>query len=287
MINFLRISNKIRLGNYLHLNGTIDDIASKDIIGVCVIPSNFLPDNKARFISMASMDPKNKEKGNYLEESRMVWYYNREEDSFHQDFMIQKTKLPLDRNFDGVIEGYDAFGYLPTLNSPNSNLTIANPQDPGTEYFNGTPNRIPSPYALDGSFNQILHYRGLENDDWALTDYRGDLNTRKVVYSIDPGEEYCPAFYCCEKFSPGYRDHEWYLPAIGELAFIPPRLKIIRNRMWEAINAGSPGIVLSINRCWSSSERDSMFAWYIYFDIGGVFGNFKNVNYYARAFLAI
>ena len=52
MINFLRISNNIRLGDYLHADGTINDVASKDVIGVCVIPSKFLPDGYARFMTL-------------------------------------------------------------------------------------------------------------------------------------------------------------------------------------------------------------------------------------------
>ena len=52
MINFLRISNNIELGNYLHSNGTIDNIPSPDIIGVCVIPSNFFPDRYSRFMTL-------------------------------------------------------------------------------------------------------------------------------------------------------------------------------------------------------------------------------------------
>lgn len=52
MINFLRISNNIKLGDYLHSDGNIDDKVSFDIIGVCVIPSDFLPDRYARFISL-------------------------------------------------------------------------------------------------------------------------------------------------------------------------------------------------------------------------------------------
>ena len=52
MINFLRIVNNIKAGDYLHLNGTIDDRVSSDIIGLCVIPSNFLPDKYARIMSL-------------------------------------------------------------------------------------------------------------------------------------------------------------------------------------------------------------------------------------------
>ena len=52
MINFLRLANNIKLGDFLHQDGTINDAPSSDIIGICVISSNFLPDKYARFISL-------------------------------------------------------------------------------------------------------------------------------------------------------------------------------------------------------------------------------------------
>ena len=52
MINFLRIVNNIKIGDYLHFNGQIDNTPSSDIIGICVISSNFLPDRLARFMSI-------------------------------------------------------------------------------------------------------------------------------------------------------------------------------------------------------------------------------------------
>ncbi len=51
MINYLRASDNIKLGDYLHSNGNIDNTLSNDIIGICVIPSKFLPDGLARFMS--------------------------------------------------------------------------------------------------------------------------------------------------------------------------------------------------------------------------------------------
>ena len=273
----------IKVGDFLHITGQIDTKPGNDIIGVCVVPELMLPDGKARFISMAAMDPKNQRTGNFEEEPEMVWY--QDGDSYECEFMVQRNKVPLDNNSDGTIDGNDTWGRISTLNSSNSNLTIANPQDLGTKYYKNTTKRIPSPYAPDGSFNQIFHYRGSENDEWALTDYRGDLNTRDVVYSEDPGEEYCPAFYCCERFSPGYRNHEWYLPAVGELAFIPPRFDFIVSKMQEAIDAGSPGVVLSGSYCWSSSEWGSERAWNVNMISGNVDNGRKDNHYYVRAFL--
>ncbi len=287
MINFLRISNRIELGDYLHSNGVIDNIASSDIIGVCVIPSDFLSDRMARFISMVAMDPRNKEEGNYTEEPGISWYYEGR-GNYRCNFLIQRQRLPLDNNSDGVIDGDAIWGRVPILDGSNPYLTIDNPQDPGTRYFEGTFRKIPSPYALDGTFNPNFHYRGSEEDEWALTDYRGDLNTIDIIHLRKPKEKHCPAFYCCNKFSPGgYRTHGWYLPAIGELAFIPPRLEIIKNKMREAINAGSPGVALSPSCYWSSSEYSGDFAWCVDLNVGGLDYAYKDFSYYVRAFLTV
>lgn len=277
----------IGLGEFLHVTGQIDTNPGKDVIGVCVIPELMLPDGKARFVSMAAMDPNNKENGNYTEEPRMYWFHNSQGSACN--FLPMRTKVVLDSRCRGSIDGDNTFGYLPSLISSISMITEANPLDLGTKYhMMNMFNKIPSPYAPDGSFNSNFHYRRSENDEWALTDYRGDLNTRDVVYSEDPGEDCCPPFYCCEKFSPGYRDHEWYLPAIGELAFIPPRFDYIVSKMEEAINAGSPGVVLSSD-CpyWSSSEISSIDVWYMYMNYGVLTNGAKYNNNYVRAFLAV
>ena len=98
MINFLRISNNIKLGNYLHQDGTIDDIPSDNIIGVCVIPSNFLPDGLARFMS--------------IQQLRSIWDRDR---NINIDNVCKKG-LPgkvLDEQGWGFLDGF-----YPTLVSP-------------------------------------------------------------------------------------------------------------------------------------------------------------------------
>ena len=86
MISFLRINNKIKLGDYLHYNGTIDNIPSNDIIGVCVISSNFLPDGLARFMS--------------IQQSKSIWGRDINIDNKY------KKRLPgkkLDERISGVL----------------------------------------------------------------------------------------------------------------------------------------------------------------------------------------
>ena len=289
MINFLRITGNIKLGDFLHCDGAINNIASSDIIGVCVIPSNFLPDKRARFISMVAMDSQNKEKGNYRFNGGMVWYLNYSTlDNNYKMMTSQKTMIPIDKKLDGTISSAGIVGHVPIMTYDNREDMIINRQDPETIYLRRIADRIPSPYALDGSFNPLFHYRRSDsNNTWALTDYRGDLNTERVISIEKPREDYCPAFYCCHKFSPGYMNNKWYLPAIGELAFIPPRLKLIRYKILEAINAGSPGIALSSGNYWSSTERSNSKAWSVTLHAGYIHFFDKDSNNYIRAFLAI
>ncbi len=85
MINFLRISNDICFGKYLHSNGSINDSPSSDVIGICVIPSNFLPDKLARFMSIQRL--------------RMIWNRDINIDTKYRKRVPGKNLEELDRGF--------------------------------------------------------------------------------------------------------------------------------------------------------------------------------------------
>jgi hypothetical protein len=71
---------------------------------------------------------------------------------------------------------------------------------------------------------------------------------------------------------------DWYLPAVDELS------KIWQNR-WD-ISQGittASGTQLAFDNYWSSTEKDTAFAWFFYFYYGfAEYGN-KNLTYYVRA----
>ena len=295
-VNFEYKKGNIALGDFLHIDGTINSTAGDDIIGVCVIASNFLPDGKARFVSLKAMDgtPEGKSDGqewiywgtennaNYTSEYFPAYWNN--------SCVVQNDRaydrVPVDTNMDGVLDMFDQNGgQLPLGKSsdPGSGW-IANTEDSGTYYRGNTvTSKIPSPYGSDGKLNPNYMFEGsIMGSRNCLQDIYGERNTEILVKHYQP----CiPALYC-RRFCPGYKDNEWYLPAVGELGFIPPRFDFIVSKMQEAITAGSPGVVLSTSSYWSSSEWDSECAWYVSMYYGDVGSNGKGNGYYVRAFLA-
>ncbi len=101
MISFLRITKNIKVGDYLHSDGNIDNTLSNNIIGVCVIPSNFLPDKYARFMT--------------LEETYGHWANSIE--------LIQKTRKRLPGNYSLG----RTWGVLDSSRTFTSNFSIISP----------------------------------------------------------------------------------------------------------------------------------------------------------------
>ncbi len=213
MINFLRIANRIKIGDYLHQDGTIDDRVSSDIVGICVIPSNFLPDSYARFISPPV---------NYS----AIWG--------------ERIKLRANQNKCLPTNGgKDNFGYFRDLDKSSLMFT--------------------SPYLPDNSFNPDF-LRDLEGDN-AFQDFKGYENT-KIYWEKYSFLREVNCFNLCFKEAPLYRKEDWYLPAIGELACIPPRFEIIVEKIVEA-SYEEPGFAFKSYFYWSSTETDNNRAWYI------------------------
>ncbi len=216
MINFLRIANNIKLGDYLHQNGTIDNIPSSDIIGICVIPSNFLPDKYARFISSSNI------------QNLITW--------------DDKIKIELKANqykYLPTKKGKEIFGYFRETNDPLLSFI--------------------SPYLSDNSFNPDF-LRDLEGGN-AFQDYRGYENTRLYKEKYKDLKD-TNAFTACFQIAPLYKKEDWYLPAIGELAFIPPRFEMIAEKMEKVSHEGQQ----LINRShfyWSSTETNNNRVWYL------------------------
>ena len=242
MINFLRIVSNIRLGDYLHQDGTINNIPSSDVIGVCVIPSNFLPDKYARFISL----------------TQRSYFYQQWGKNIR---LKSKYKIglpgPEGRKKDTFYWGFIRKGEM----------------------------LLTSPYSSEDSFNPEF-LRDLSRAGNAFQDYKGYENLK--IYKEKYGDNKLPnAFKVVIENSPSYRRNDWYLPAIGELAFIPPRLEFIRDKIHGALIAGSEGIVLSTNYFWSSTEKDSENAWEVGMYFGSINFHGKDGRNYIRAFLAL
>ncbi len=242
MINFLRTVGNIKLGDYLHQDGIINDVPSSDIIGVCVIPSNILPDNYARFESLRG--------------SLRTWGMG----------VNLKSEYKID--IPGKDKKSKRWGYLKE-----------------TELYPSF--RIVDPYLPNDSFNPEF-LKDLPGGN-AFQDYKGYENM-KIYKERYIDYEMSNAFLGVIENSPTYRRNDWYLPSIGELAFIPPKFEFISNKESEAFLAGSPGLICDYppeSNFWSSSEWSDKFVWHVEMPMGFIFSSNKSTIKYIRAFLAL
>ena len=101
-----------------------------------------------------------------------------------------------------------------------------------------------------------------------------------VIKSISGWEDKYPAFKWCTDLGDG-----WYLPAIGEL-----KKFTINGTIYNAVNRtlAAKGANKLCNRgefgkYWSSTEYDSLCAWYVLMSYGVTLNLYKYGSYYVRA----
>ena len=144
-----------------------------------------------------------------------------------------------------------------------------------------------SPYAADGSRNVLANTAGQ-----ALADMNGKSNTSALVNlsaikntytsgAFENVQANYPAAFACNLFSTvGTSQGDWYLPTIGELAYLFVREKVINQTLSalgnNAVQVGNLSNAMSSfgSWCWSSSEYSSDSAWY--------FDNDGHVNYRSK-----
>lgn len=272
--------SSLAVGTYLYNDGTTGTTANSNVVGVCVIPDGLLPDRKARFMSVKAITEDSEES--------IVW----SNDYSRTVLSKQYTEVPCvglnEYEEPGVIanqvEHSSDIGYMPS-DSENGNFTaLTNKYDSVTkfacEYYD---HHIPSPFMNNGAFNEnystLFTTSGTPINN-ALSDFDGFGNTKTLIKDNE-----VVAATQCAMFKPGYRDGEWYLPAVGELGFIMPRFKVINNKL---LALGSSGVQLDdYSTYWSSTEYDEYNAWTVYTGNGNVLNGTKDSNNYVRAFLAL
>lgn len=205
----------------------------------------------------------------------------------------------IDNTTGELIDG--TFGYLP------SDKTIGEVciDDPLVAYSE-TSNLSPSPYLFDIEtntynrnpkyystevtvLNALSHFRGKEN-----TEELTSLATAQANWKTDTTIEnntiknYSPAACCCWRFhTDGTNQGDWYLPACGELGYIPPRfdyieLTISALSIWSGISFTSLKQDIPF---WTCLLYDSKYSWTIKLTTGKVEPGLKNNSYCVRPFL--
>lgn len=278
--------SSLAVGTYLYNNGTTGTTANSNVVGVCVIPDGLLPDRKARFMSVKAITTAST--AGSASEDCIIWSSNYSRTVLPKQY----TEFPCvglneDKGTGAItnqVEHSNGDGYIPS-DSDNGNFTaLTNPYDSVTKFaYNDYDHHTPSPFMNNGAFNEnysTLFTTGGTAINNALSDFDGFRNTQILIKDAD-----VVAAKHCAIFNPGYREGEWYLPAVGELGFIMPRFKVINSKL-SAL--GTSGVQLDGgDNYWSSTECAGSGAWCVLTYDGLVSGNSKNDGFYVRAFLAL
>ena len=277
--------SSLAVGTYLYNDGTTGTIANSNVVGICVIPDGLLPDRKARFMSVKAITTEST--AGSTSENDFIWSNNSKTVLSKQYTDVPCVGLNEDKG-TGVITNQVEHPYNKGFMSSDSEngrfITLANPYDSVTMFaWDDSDHHIPSPFMNNGAFNEnysTLFTTGGTAIDNALSDFDGFRNTQILIKDAD-----VVAAKQCAIFNPGYGEGEWYLPAVGELAFIMPRFEVINSKL-SAL--GSNGVQLATGSgYWSSTEYDAYDAWKVDTSSGSVSGSSKGDINYVRAFLAL
>jgi hypothetical protein len=205
-------------------------------IGVVVIPSNFLPDGKAR---MVALNQENEDKfwGTYKVDTSLPNY----------------KSVPVCNNNGASVEFEDDYGYLPSdlfFNNTGSNESCVTDS---VVMYRSSEMYIPSPYkeTENGLILNQDFIKTLPNGN-ALSDFNGKENTSVLV---GLGSDFEAAIHA-KNYSDGVSNAEWYLPAMGELGVMMARLGTINDTI-----STLGGVTLPTNDCvYSSTECDLSYA---------------------------
>ena len=254
-----------KLYDYLYEDGSFGKKdATKTAIGVCVIPGGVLPDGKARFMSLKEMTLTSPNEGG--SDTKIYW------GGYGSD-------IPSLTNFQTVVigdntaEGTDSYGYMPKNDLYANTPHIPSPID----YFSAY-SSTGATSDLDGKANteKILAVDNAASTAWQTAESITDDNHTATVH---------PAAQCCWRFNPGSTNQgDWYLPSIGELAFIMPKFDDLQTAI-----SNVSGVQLDGDYgYWSSTEYNKTYAWFMGTGNGKMDGNRKSNKYnYVRAFLAL
>ena len=235
-------------------------------IGVVVVPSGFAPDGKIRLIGLKPVDSNGNQSDSNV---KMIWGPEGTDTS-----LTNYNRVPTTDNAGSTSTGSEFKGNL-----PSDMFTGAQSYVDPEAYYNSsyTSSLIPSPYLGDKPNTE--YYKEISGYNNALSDFNGLSNTQTLV---GLGSDY-EAANAAWKYKDGVSTLQWYLPAMGELGYIPPRFNLI-NVSLTAVG----GVAVSGNLTfWSSSEYSSGYAYYSGMDYGSVNNYFKDMRCYVRPFCTL
>ena len=303
-------SNAIEYVYYTNYNATDYPISNYKPIGIVVIPQDFLgEESEARIISLVNMSTTSPEVGstNYQYIRWGGYAYDGNSWTYRDVDGLENLSSKYQQfiGTDGELSGQQSsWGYLPS--DKFNNFPTIYDRKTGYYYTDGN-NQIPSPYNY--SWVSRLFGKNKSGADSFLADIDGVANTDVLIAaetlqttwqtdsaiihqynSYDDVLDYqghFPPALCCRRFhTEGTNAGEWYLPAVGELAFVMPRWNVIK-AAFAAVMAVDSTVAVPLDESyhyWSSSEYSQNYAYYLYTYNGYVSDSGKNLNNLVRAF---
>lgn len=230
-------------------------------VGVVVIPTGFVPDGKARIVSLKAVDSSGNASTSHQD---MVWGpWN-----ITNTPLIDYGTVPtLDANQE--LSSSSSYGYLPLDDTSFAHQSKA---DASAYYFySNNGDYIPSPYS-NGELNH--DYCVELSDNNMLSDFNGLSNTEVLV---GLGSNYVAA-NAAYIYTDGISNTQWYLPSAGELGFLVARINAINNTI-----STLGEVVVRLGSMWSSTEN-YRYAIHISTGNGVVYVGSKDTKDYVRPF---
>ena len=172
-------------------------------IAVCCIPSNILPDKKARFIG-----------NEYFSDN-----YGNTSDTMLQNKTFIDHIIKIESQNEYVGQSYT--GFIPT----DYNKGVSSNLNNKLYYSSKTGSGVPALYLNDFTLNEELFSYNTSSYSM-LTDCDGKYNQDICKFTAG----FSGAFYDCNKiYTKGTYTGEWYLPSFVELALLNTRIKEINS----------------------------------------------------------
>ena len=252
-------------------------------VGVVIIPENFLPDGKARIISLNNMV--------YNGSEDIMWDPNSSIHSENNTPLPDYYIVPTTDNAGSTSIGIGMDSNCLPSDRTDTDEWISGAQsyvDPLARYHPQTlewgQSMIPSPYLGD-EFNPV--YGAIIKDGNALSDFNGLSNTQLLV---NEGPQYEAAHACWNYKDPSNSNLQWYLPAMGELGFLMPRFQLI-NTSIQAVG-GTPveeDYFLSSSEYYNNVDMNfhENFVWVLQIDFGSPCIGYKDYVSKVRGFTCL
>ena len=226
-----------------------------------VIPSNFLPDGKARILSLKAVDSN----GNATTSHSSLKWGSTSTDTTLTNY----NRVPITNNTGSVSSSSSSYGYLPSDNFTGDTSFV----DGSAKYGTTNTNKIPSPY--NGNKFNTDYSKDISGYNNALSDFNGLSNTQVLV---GLGGDYIAA-NAAWKYNDRISNTQWYLPSAGELGFMVARFKTINNTISQL-----GGVAVPSGYLWSSTEYSSGGVYYMDTNSGFVYRISTDYNSYVCPF---